>query len=462
MPIYKNRNERTNEAEAQLEAASKLPGHLLSVLKVVAESSSSDPAQFEPVRQAAAVHFKNWVKKYWDPRAENDEGVKLGALLSHEDRNTIKNHLVQLMCTVPPLIQAQLSESISLIAAVDYPEHWQTLLPSLVEQFQSPDPVVVVGVLKTADSIFKRFRYVQRSDELYKVILYTLQGIQAPLLALFLSTGRAVDAMANDRAQLLPRFESLRLIAGIFYSLNYQDLPEFFEDHMGEWLSDFAKYLQYANPVLVDLDEETEPSPIDRLQAAIIKNLKLYADKDEEAFMEYLPNFAALVWNLLMNVSDQPKHDALATTSIRFISSLVQKFMHKNLFQEEATLRNIVTKIVIPNLMFRESDEERFEDDPREFMSTEVEGVDSETRRRCSQDLLKAMCFQFDEETTRICSEHVQSMLAEYASNPADKWTAKDAAVRSLRSICLGSVLFPRSCSVLTHGLRSFLSPFDL
>jgi len=49
----------------------------------------------------------------------------------------------------------------------------------------------------------------------------------------------------------------------------------------------------------------------------------------------------------------------LAVTSIRFLSLLIQKQMHQNLFQEEATLHQIaVLKIVIPNLMFRESDEE--------------------------------------------------------------------------------------------------------
>ena len=198
---------------------------------------------------------------------------------------------------------------------------------------------------------------------------------------------------------------------------------------MEEWMTDFAKYLKYQNPVLVDQDEENEPSPTDLLQAAIIRNLQLFADKDEEPFLPYLSNFATLVWNLLVNVTALPKHDVLATTSIRFLSSLVKKLMHKDLFKDEATLRQIVGNIVIPNLMFRESDEERFEDDPSEFVLQEVEGSSSETRRRCSQDLLKAMCFQFENETTAICSEHVTAMLAEANADPANKWAAKDAAV---------------------------------
>ena len=333
------------------------------------------------------------------------------------------------MCTVPSQIQSQLSESISLIAAVDYPQQWANLLQELVQQFNSTDPSVLIGILKTANSIFKRFRYVARSDELYTVIHYTLQGIQAPLLATFKMLGQAVDATPNDRTRLTTHFEALRLISRIFFSLNYQDLPEFFEDNMEAWMTDFGKYLSYKNPVLVDEDEEDEPSAIDKLQVAIIQNLSLYADKDEEAFQMFLPKFTELVWNLLLTTTSLPKHDTLATTSIRFLSGLVQKEIHKGLFQSPDILRQIVLNIVIPNLMFRESDEERFEGDPREYILTEVEGSDSESRRKCSLDLLRSMCRHFEAETTQICQEHVGNMLTEYTKDPNGKWTAKDAAV---------------------------------
>ena len=104
--------------------------------------------------------------------------------------------------------------------------------------------------------------------------------------------------------------------------------------------------------------------------------------------------------------------------------------MHKQLFQDNATLRQIIANVVIPNLTFRDSDEERFEEDPREYILTEVEGSDSETRRRSSENLLRAMCRLFEAETVVICSEHVGTKLSEYATNPANAWVAKDAAVR--------------------------------
>mmetsp|Transcript_54946 Transcript_54946/g.83166 ORF Transcript_54946/g.83166 Transcript_54946/m.83166 type:complete len:703 (-) Transcript_54946:965-3073(-) len=409
-------------AEKLLEEARKQPGHPLEVLRLVASSDAANAS----IRQAAAVHFKNLVKHGWDESKDVIE--RKGIVISPQDRETVKSHVVELMCTVPPQIQAQISETISLIAAVDYPDRWTNLLPDLVTRMKSPDLAVVNGVLSTANSIFKRFLHVERNDDLYRVIIYTLQIIQAPLLEAFMQTGKAVEACPNDPQQLKQLFESLRLMSRIFFSLNYQDLPEFFEDHMADWMGAFAKYLQYTNPVLVDESEETDPSPVDRLQAAIVENLKLYADKDEEEFIPFLPEFTKLVWNLLVGLTVHPKHDPLVTVSINFLSSLVAKKMHNALFQEEATLKEIVSRIVVPNLMVREADEEKFEDDPQEFILTEIEGSDSESRRKCSRDLLRAMCQQFETQTTAIASTHVQSMLAEFAAD-SNKWAAKDTAI---------------------------------
>ena len=42
----------------------------------------------------------------------------------------------------------------------------------------------------------------------------------------------------------------------IFYSLNWQEIPEYFEDHIKEWMGQFHKYLTYENPLLVDASEE--------------------------------------------------------------------------------------------------------------------------------------------------------------------------------------------------------------
>jgi len=248
---------RQNAERALLSSQSTTPGHALAILRVVS-TSSNNPTD-GAVRQAAAVHFKNMIKKGWAPSEDDDD--KPTFTIPDSDRTLIKDNLVTLMCTVPPQLQLQCSESISLIANHDFPSKWDNLLSNLIDKFNDVDLNVVNGVLVTANSILKRFRYVQRSDALYSDILYVLQRLQVPLTQLFTKLISELEQpqLTNDILGLTNRLNALRSINRIFYSLNYQDLPEYFEDNMTVWMSGFAKLLEYKNGVLVDDDEEMQP-----------------------------------------------------------------------------------------------------------------------------------------------------------------------------------------------------------
>mmetsp|Transcript_32189 Transcript_32189/g.74101 ORF Transcript_32189/g.74101 Transcript_32189/m.74101 type:complete len:878 (+) Transcript_32189:372-3005(+) len=342
------------------------------------------------------------------------------------------------MCRVPPDVQRQCSEAVAIIAAEDFPAKWNNLLPELVSRFGSEDMNIVVGCLTTASSILKRFRYVERNDALYADLKYVLDHLQKPLLVLFKqisATVRSAGASAAGQSDLPLRVEALRIMCRIFYSLNWQDLPEFFEDHMNEWMEEFAAYLQYENPALVDDDEETRPGPIDKLQEAIVGNLSLYASKDEEPFLPFLPKFTGFVWKLLMQVTPLPKHDGLMAVLIKFLSGLVGKQMHRALFQDYSSLQQIVTHIVVPNIKVREVDVECFEDDPADFILADMEGSESDSRRRCCCDLLRSMTRQFQKETTELCMQHVHTMLAEFSSDPINKWEQKDAVIHLVLAV---------------------------
>lgn len=421
-------------AESTLWESAKQPNFLLSLLRLIDTRKNGDG-----VTQSAAVFFKNAVKAAWD--TAKDEEDRKGIFISVADRTTIKQNLVELMCTSSPLIQAQISEAISIIASSDYPNQWETLLPKLVEQMKSPDINVVNGVLITADTIFKSFRHVMKSDGLYSVIIYTLNGIQEPLLELLEQVTQAVLVAANSKVDLEPRMETLRLIVSIYHSLSYQDFPEHFEDNIGAWMKGFELYLQYTNPLLVDNDEEDQPGPIDKVQTEIVNVLKLFLERDEEIWADnYIDTFTGLVWKLVMGTTHFAKHDQLVVTSMKYLSLLVGRPLYAKLFQSDDSLQQIVTSIVIPNLMVRESDEILFDENPKDFIMTELEGSDSESRRRCSQDLLKAMCRQFESRTTAICSEHVTRLISEFTANPANKWQSKDTAVSRRRDVHCQSV----------------------
>lgn len=54
----------------------------------------------------------------------------------------------------------------------------------------------------------------------------------------------------NNVEALKVIYNSLTLVSKVFYSLNYQDLPEFFEDNIKTWMSFFLEILTTDIPCL--------------------------------------------------------------------------------------------------------------------------------------------------------------------------------------------------------------------
>jgi exportin-2 (importin alpha re-exporter) len=129
----------------------------------------------------ASVTFKNFIKRHWRLSEENDFQDKITA----QDRQSIKYSIIELMLTSPEKIQRQLSDAISLISVEDFPDKWPDLLVGMVERMKSGNFHMINGVLRTAHSIFKRYRHEFQSNELWKEIKYVLGIFAIPLTELY-------------------------------------------------------------------------------------------------------------------------------------------------------------------------------------------------------------------------------------------------------------------------------------
>ncbi|CAM6025473.1 unnamed protein product [Sphagnum balticum] len=432
-------SEPRKQAETFLKQVADQPGYGITILRLL-----SDPLVDLEVRQSAAVNFKNHVKYRWATPLDPDFPPALNPIQDPE-KEQIKGLIVTLMLSTPPKIQSQLSEALSIMSQHDFPSKWQTLLPELVVSLRSAtDYNIINGILQTSNSIFKRFRYQYKSNELFTDLKYCLDGFAAPLLEIFLKTGQVIGSSSENPAILKPALECQRLSCRIFYSLNFQELPEFFENHMAEWMGEFHKYLIYTNPHVQETDPE-KTSVIDELKAAICENINLYMEKNEEEFQGYLGQFATDVWSLLMSVSISTSQDWLATTAIKFLTT-VSKSVHHKLFSDPATLKQISESIVIPNVRIRDEDEELFEMNHVEYIRRDVEGSDMDTRRRIACELVKGLSTHYREQVTSMFSGYLQNMIQEYAANPAQNWKAKDCA------LYLIVTLAPRQASLGATG----------
>uniref|UniRef100_A0AC11D7P5 Chromosome segregation 1 like n=1 Tax=Ovis aries TaxID=9940 RepID=A0AC11D7P5_SHEEP len=331
-----------------------------------------EKSQDNVIKVCASVTFKNYIKRNW--RIVEDEPNKI----CEADRGAIKANIVHLMLSSPEQIQKQLSDAISIIGREDFPQKWPDLLTEMVNRFQSGDFHVINGVLRTAHSLFKRYRHEFKSNELWTEIKLVLDAFALPLTNLFKATIELCSTHANDASALRILFSSLILISKLFYSLNFQDLPEFFEDNMETWMNNFHTLLTLDNKLL---------------QTDLVSN------------------------------------------AIQFLASVCERPHYKNLFEDQNTLTSICEKVIVPNMEFRAADEEAFEDNSEEYIRRDLEGSDIDTRRRAACDLVRGLCKFFEGPVTGIFSGYVNSMLQEYAKNPSVNWKHKDAAIYLVTSL---------------------------
>jgi exportin-2 (importin alpha re-exporter) len=140
------------------------------------------PTTSDEIRRASVITFKNFIKRNWPSLDESNS-------ISMNDRNHIKEHIIDLMSRSPEHIQQQLSDAITVIGKCDFPDQWPTLLDTMVRQFQKPSTQTsfqsINGVLKTAHSLFERYRYEQKSDELWLEIKLVLEKFAPAFTELF-------------------------------------------------------------------------------------------------------------------------------------------------------------------------------------------------------------------------------------------------------------------------------------
>uniref|UniRef100_A0A7N0VK74 Importin N-terminal domain-containing protein n=1 Tax=Kalanchoe fedtschenkoi TaxID=63787 RepID=A0A7N0VK74_KALFE len=422
-------NRRLAEKALSEDAAQK-PNFGLLLLRLIAEPPGAIDDQ---IRQSAAVYFKNYLRSRWLPSPPDVPPI------TSDVKDQIKSLIVRSMLSSPPRIQSQLSEALTVIGSHDFPQAWPTLLPELVAGLrQATDYSAINGILETANSIFKKFRYQYKTNDLLLDLKYCLDNFAAPLLEIFLKNASLFDSKAAAAApplEMKPLLESQRLCCRLFYSLNFQDLPEFFEDHMTEWMTEFKKYLNTTAYPSLEQNEQVLAA-LDALRSAICDNIILYIEKNEEEFQAYLNDFALSIWNLLVNVSSSsspaarssPSHDRLIITAIKFLST-VSTSVHHSLFAGDGVIPMICQSIVIPNVRLRDEDEELFEMNHVEFMRRDMEGSDQDTRRRIACELLKGVAAHYKDQVTQAVSLHLQNLLSSFSANPTINWRDKECAL---------------------------------
>jgi exportin-2 (importin alpha re-exporter) len=375
--------------------------------------------------------------------------------LPQQDVTAIKTEIIGLMTSVPSGIQTQLGEAISAIADSDFWERWETLVDDLVSRFKPDDLAVNIGVLQVAHSIFGRWRPLFRSDDLYTEINHVLSKFSQPFLSLWQSLDAYIESHSNDKAALTSAFSELDLILVTFYDLSCHDLSPVFEDNLEGIAGLLLKYLTYDNQLL-HTDDESEAGPLENAKANVFEVLTLFTQKYYEDFSKHIQGFVQSSWTLLTTTSADAKNDILVSKALLFLTSVARIQEQAQVFSDPNVQSQIIEKVVLPNVALRDSDIEMFEDEPIEFIRRDLEGSDSETRRRAASDFLRQLSDSFEKSVSQITVQVIDKCLQDYSSNPSENWRSKDTATN------LFYAMAAKGQATSTHGVTKTNSEVNI
>lgn len=402
------------DAAGELKALETSAGFSVALLHLIASNQC-----VLPIRLAGALYFKNLVRRKWI----DESGVYM---IDTNDVAVIKQEIIGLMIQLPSdQLQIQIGESISLIAESEFPELWPGLLDELISRLSLEDLNTNKGILKVAHSIFKRWRPLFRSDELFLEIKMVLDKFCVPFLGMVKSIDALVDQNMGNQSQLKLLLENMLLLVKIYFDLNCQDIPEFFEDNMNELMTIMLKYLKLHSPLLEDPNEDDEIDLITQIKINICELIQLYTTRYGEEFDAFIPSFIETIWQMLNEISIQQKYDILTSKALKFLTSITSLTKYNQVFN--TGIKDIIEKIIIPNVRLREIDEEIFEDDPIEYTRRDLDGSDVDSRRKSCIDFIRSLKEVNEGLITNEMMSYINQFLSDYKLN--GNWKSKDLSI---------------------------------
>lgn len=437
-------------AESQLLQAQSQPGFLQLLVHVIQNSliQSNDS-----VRLSAAIKLKNICKTAWDQESAEESAV---TPLDAQDKVALKQSIIPLLVSIsntsdgrpaaPTNVRSQLEEAIALVADKDFPQEWPSLMDDLVPKLAHSDDQLVLGILRTAHTIFYRWRSAFRSDALYSEINYVLSKFAVPHLELLTRTDQRLSDPATP-PQLVPVLgEILNVALQVFYDLSSQDLPPQIEDNMPLITEILARWISQSRQQLDSDPDET--CTLQKIRSSICEIAELYAKRYLDAFPQ-LPTFVQAIWEMLATCTLSQKYDTLVSKAVGFLSTVVRMGSSREMFQSTETLEQLCSAIILPNIAIREADEELFQDNPIEYIRRDLEtSIEADTRRKAASEFCTSLMEFFATEVTCIVSRYIMQYLDQYRANPGENWKQKDTAIYLLTSIASKS-------STAQHGVTS-------
>ena len=312
------------------------------------------------------------------------------------------------MLSVDDKILPTIKEMIITICAQGggYNNAWPELMTLFAQILVNKNPTISLTIYHLISKIIKRYRLEFKSHELFEEIKNTIREI-APVLTddAALALNFLFSEQKNDIAFASLYMNMLKHILHIFYALNYQDFPEFFEDHLKTWMG-----------ILKGTLETQEINNLDinclrlflGVKSTVMKCLNLYCNNYYEDILAYHNDFFAPVWNLTLIVKHEDLYSKLIRELLDYYKILFQ-YTRQHGFDEK-TIQHLVNNLIIPEMRMTNKEVDDFQDNPINFLKIELEEADMDSNKYHAIALLKNLLTHFP----NLTEDHLKPMINNY------------------------------------------------
>ncbi|XP_043963496.1 importin-8 isoform X4 [Gambusia affinis] len=394
-------------AENELNQSYKIINFAPTLLQIIV----SEQVEF-PVRQAAAIYLKNMVSQYWQDREPSVGEVVFPFNIHENDRQQIRDHIVEGIIRCPESIRAQLTMCLRAIIKHDFPGRWTGIVDKLSMYLQSQNS----GTW---------YRKADEREPLLAAMQIFLPRIQQ-LISQLLSDATIFSVLIQKQ------------VLKIFHALVQYSLPLQLINHtvMTQWMEILRSIVDRDVPAeTLEVDEDDRPElawwKCKKWALRIITRLfERYGSpgnvtKEYQDFADFfLKTYAVGIQQVLLKVVDQHRRGQYVTARVlqQCFTYLNQGLSHSLTWKlMKPHMQTICQEVVFPLMCYRDEDERLWQEDPYEYIRMKFNIYDDHSLPATAAQSLLCKAARKRKEILPQMMAFCHKILADPSTDPRSK-----------------------------------------
>ena len=392
------------------------------------------------LRMSACAFLKNYISDYFYD-SSNNAILNKQKIMDENSKTYFKENVLPLMLTVEPSLLPNIMEMIKIIVqnANGYLIIWPKLMNFIGDILNKHDLAKSKHIYQLLTKVIKRYHLESKSEPLFREIINTMKYICQPMTDDALTIMKYFNDYNQSNANndiMKECLITINKIMSIFYSLNYQDFPEFFEDHLKEWITILNDVVLLPNKTSkINTIDPSLHDLVTKVKAKTLKNINLYYSNYYEDVEQYVNQFCSSVWTLMCQSKISDNYSKLMKELLDFFKWGFQMQRIKNLTIDQ--LNQIIENIILPNLTMTDTERDEFLDNPLEFLKIEFEEYDMSSNKYYSINLLQIIISNYPDVNKQIIVPKINNFLSEYNQDQKKNCYKKIMAINLLFASCI-------------------------